>query len=71
MAEPTPPGTEPGEGQSPESLVGTVLAGRYRLVKLLGWGAMGVMPVGPSLAIARLMADATPGRRSMGTAGFL
>jgi hypothetical protein len=53
MAEPTPPGTEPGEGQSPESLVGTVLAGRYRLVKLLGWGAMGAVYVGEHLKIGR------------------
>lgn len=53
MSEPTPPGTEPGEGQDPESLVGTVLAGRYRLVRLLGWGAMGAVYVGEHLKIGR------------------
>ena len=53
MSDPIPPGTESGEGQNPESLVGTVLAGRYRLVRLLGWGAMGAVYVGEHLKIGR------------------
>ncbi len=53
MTEPQSPDVEGGDAPNPESLVGSVLAGRYRLVKLLGWGAMGAVYVGEHLKIGR------------------
>jgi hypothetical protein len=53
MTEPQSPDLEGGDAPNPESLVGSVLAGRYRLVKLLGWGAMGAVYVGEHLKIGR------------------
>ncbi len=57
MADSKSPGPEPGGRSDPEkdpgSLVGSVLAGRYRLVQLLGSGAMGAVYVGEHLKIGR------------------
>lgn len=53
MTEPQSPDVEGGDAPEPESLVGSVLAGRYRLEKLLGWGAMGAVYVGEHLKIGR------------------
>lgn len=53
MTEPQSPDLEGGDAPHPESLVGSVLADRYRLVKLLGWGAMGAVYVGEHLKIGR------------------
>jgi len=57
MSDTQTPGPDPTEapdpGKKPEGLVGSVLAGRYRLVRLLGSGAMGAVFVGEHLKIGR------------------
>jgi Protein kinase domain/Bacterial Ig-like domain (group 2) len=53
MADTPSPGPDSGGAPDPGSLVGTVLAGRYRLVQLLGSGAMGAVYVGEHLKIGR------------------
>ncbi|MGD8319979.1 MAG: protein kinase [Gemmatimonadota bacterium] len=55
MSDDTLPGSPdvPDPGTRPEGLVGTVLAGRYKLVRLLGSGAMGAVYVGEHLKIGR------------------
>jgi len=49
-----PGGPEGAEGEAPESLpVGSILAGRYRILSLLGKGAMGAVYLGEHLKIGR------------------
>jgi hypothetical protein len=47
------PGGTPAPAEAPPTLVGTVLAGRYRILSKLGEGAMGAVYLGEHLRIGR------------------